>query len=727
MNKTKSTSGITESASVSKATGVIVGIDIGGTFTDTVVLNENGEVFTYKSFSTPERLLDGFLNNVRLASEIDGLDIRQFLQGVSRIAHGTTVATNAFIERRGGKVGLLTTRGFEDTLVAQRMMGMTAGLSPSEMRDYAKREIPSKLVEHDLIFGIRERTDYAGREVAPLFEEDVVAAVNEMRQRGVNAIAICFLWSIRDSEHELRAAEIVKDLTNDIHVSMSHEIAPRIGEYERMATTVANSYLAPIVSAYTSKLRENLAAEAQEDPPPVFLLDSIGGVMDPAEAAREPVRMLLSGPSGGMTACEDMAKLLGHPNVITFDMGGTSCDVGLMVDGEVIKRSDITISKYHLILPTIDIHVIGSGGGSIAKVVSNKYLQVGPESAGSIPGPACYGREGKLPTVTDADVILGILNPANFLGGRVELDVDAAREAIREHVADPLGISIEEAAAGIKRIVDSQMHDLLRTVTIDRGRDPREFVLYAYGGAGPSHAPSFALELVPEVVIPSTHSVHSALGAVASDAHAIVSMSELFVIHDDGNDEECRQTAEKLAEIFSQLVTKARKKLTTQGIAKTQQSFDGIVYVRYHRQPKELSVKLDSLELTADVIRKTIRQFEINYAQSYGEESIPTGVGIELVGFAVEAKGLLPHPAFRPQQAPDDHKLKPKEQRRAYDATIRAFVSTAIYQGEDLAPGDKVHGPAILEYVDTTVNIGSRQIAVKDEYKNIHITPDEKS
>ena len=722
MNTTNlSSAGIPQPVTAKKSKGAVVGIDIGGTFTDTVVLNDKGEIFSYKSFSTPERLLDGFLNNVRLAGEIDGLDVRQFLQSVSRIAHGTTAATNAFIERRGGKVGLLTTRGFEDTLVAQRMKGMTASLSPSQMRDYSTRQVPPALVEHDLIFGIRERTDYAGREVAPLFEEDVETAARQMVKRGVNAIAICFLWSVRNPRHELRAAEIVRKLAEDVHVSLSHEIAPRIGEYERMTTTVVNAYLAPVVSAYTSKLRDNLAAEADEEPPPVFLLDSVGGVMDPVEASKEPVRLLISGPSGGMTACKEMAKTLGHPNIVTFDMGGTSCDVGLMVNGEVMKRTDTTVGKYHLILPKIDIHVIGSGGGSIAKVVSNQYLHVGPESAGSVPGPACYGRGGTLPTVTDADVVLGILNPANFLGGRVPLDVDAAKNAIQQHVAGPLGISVEEAAAGIKRIVDSQMYDLLRTVTIDRGRDPREFVLYAYGGAGGCHAPSFAFELVPEVVVPSTHSVHSALGAVASDAHAAASLSELFVIRED-SDEELAKTAKKLAEIFGKLVFKAGEKLRTQGIDDSLQSYEAIAYVRYHRQPKELSVKLESLEITSEVIRKAIRQFELSYAQSYGEESVPTGVGIELVGFTVDARGLLSHPAFKSQLPPKGHQLQPKDQRRVYDATICAFVSADIFHGEEMAPGDRIKGPAIVEYVDTTVNIGSLQIAVVDEFRNIHIT-----
>ncbi len=487
--------------------GFTIGIDIGGTFTDAVVVDDSGALSSYKSPTTPQALLDGVVATLREAAE----NVEQLLADAERIGHGTTAATNAYLERRGARTALLTTRGFEDIIFQQRMLGMTAGLSPSELTDYSLRRVPEPLCPRSLVFGIRERIDYRGEPIGALREEDVRDAARELAARGIEAVAISFLWSFKNPAHERRAAEIVRDELPGIYVSVSSELVPRLGEYERTATTLVNAYLGPVVSRYTGELERRLGTAN------LVLLDSGGGVMTASEAGRAPVRLLLSGPSGGVTASQYLGETLGHRNVITFDMGGTSTDVGLIVDGKPIHRLETEIGKYHLLLPMVDVNAIGAGGGSIARVEEGGYLRVGPESAGAVPGPACYGRGGGHPTVTDADLVLGVLDPENFLGGRIRLDVVAAREAISVHVAEPLGIAVEEAAAGIKRIVDGRMADLLRTVTLERGHDPREFVLYAFGGAGPAHSPSFALELVQEMLVPTTQSVHSALGAASSD------------------------------------------------------------------------------------------------------------------------------------------------------------------------------------------------------------------
>ena len=489
-----------------------LGIDIGGTFTDVVLMRDDGSISTTKTPTTPGRLLDGLMDGVAAIAGEEGIDVETLLWSLERIAHGTTQATNAYIERRGARVALLTTRGFEDTMIMQRMMGMTSGLTPSQLMDYSQRRVPNPLVPRSLIFGIQERVDYAGKIVAPINLDDVRNAAARIRESGVEAVAISYLWSFKNDAHEKRTMEILREELPDAYLCCSCELVPRLGEYERTSTTVLNAYLGPLIRAYTDRLQQRFGDRSR-----LYLLDSCGGVMTPQEAGRAPVRLLLSGPSGGVTASRFVGSLCGHENILTFDMGGTSADVSMIDSGKSLLREETEAGGFHLLLPMADVRTIGAGGGSIASVDSRGLLSVGPESAGAEPGPACYGRGGELPTVTDADVVLGIISPDEFLGGKMPLDRERAREAVRTHVAEPLGLSVEKAAAGIKRIIDSRMADLLRTVTIEQGHDPRNFVLYAFGGAGASHAPDFALDVVDEVVVPFSQSVFCAVGAVASD------------------------------------------------------------------------------------------------------------------------------------------------------------------------------------------------------------------
>ncbi len=691
--------------------GSVVGIDIGGTFTDTVVVDEAGALESYKSPTTPGSLLDGFLANVELAAAREGLNVSSFLGRVEYIGHGTTAATNAFIERRGARVGLLTTRGFEDTIFQQRMMGMTAGLSRDEVTDYSRRAVPEPLCPPRRVHGIRERVDFRGRVLMPLAEEDVRAAARQLADAGVEGVAVCFLWSFKNQAHERRAAEILAEELPDAYVTLSSELVPRIGEYERMATALVNTYLGPAVSRYTATLEASLAERGSRAR--VLLLDSAGGVMTPDEAGAQPVRLLISGPSGGLTASQYLGSLLGHQSVITFDMGGTSTDVGLIVEGTPLQRYETEVGKYHLLVPMADVTAIGAGGGSIARVEAGQYLRVGPQSAGAEPGPACYGRGGTQPTVTDADLVLGILDPAHFLGGRLALDPGAAERALEEHVAGPLGVSVTEAAAGIKRIVDNRMADLLRTVTIERGHDPREFVLYAFGGAGPTHAPAFALDLVKTILVPVTQSVHSALGAIASDLHFVCELSEPMRLSRGGAGEE---QAERIREIFLGLEHRARTALDAQAVPDGERALRPFVEVRYARQTKELRVPLPRDGSLAALLA----DFERLYAQRYGRESIPQGVPYELVTFSVEALGRLPRPALRAFEPAGANAARARlGLRDVYDPAVGAFVSTEIYEGAALAPGNRIVGPAVIEYVGTTIALVGGQTAVVDELLNV--------
>ena len=684
-----------------------VGIDIGGTFTDVVVMGDDGSVTTTKSPSTPGRLQEGLLAALGAAAEKENTDLATLLERIDRIAHGTTVATNAFIERRGARVALLTTRGFEDTMIMQRMMGMTAGLSPSELTDYSNRCVPDPIVPRSLIFGIRERIDYRGDVIAPLAEQDVYDAVARIKEAGIEAVAVSYLWSFKNTAHERRTREILAGELPGIYLSMSHELVPRLGEYERTATTVINACLGPLVRNYTGQLNRRLGNNR------LFLLDSCGGVMTPDEAGRAPVRLLLSGPSGGVTAAKYMGDICGHENIISFDMGGTSTDVAVIAAGEANRRRETVTDKYHLLLPMLDVRAIGAGGGSVAGVEQGGYIYVGPESAGAEPGPACYGLGGERPTVTDADVVLGIIDPDGFLGGKLTLDQDKAREAIRVHVADPLNVPVEEAAAGIKRIVDARMADLLRTVTIEQGHDAREFVLYAFGGAGPAHAPAFALDVVEEVIIPASQSVFCAFGAVASDIALSAGRAEPKRYGRDGTG------AVELADIetiFRNLEDQANASLAQQNVPLEQRRYRRVVEVRFIRQTKSLSVPFPG------TIEGLVENFLDAYKQRYGAEAVPEKAGFEFVTYVVEALGLLPRPdCARYPSAGEDAAHAVKGSRPVYDMVKQVFVDTPTFRGEALQSGNRIAGPAIIEYDTTTVAIHSGQAGTVDEFLGISV------
>lgn len=685
-----------------------IGIDIGGTFTDTVVMDAEGDFVTYKTPTTPRQLLDGLLENLEAAAATRDVDLSHFLSDTTRVAHGTTAATNDYVERRGARVALLTTRGFEDTIFMQRMLGMTAGLSPTELTDYSLRRVPEPLCSRQLVFGIRERVDYCGDVIAPLFEADVLAAADAMRAAGVEAVAVSFLWSFKNPAHERRAAELLAQTLPGVYVSVSSDLVPRLGEYERTATTLVNAFLGPRVARYTEALEERLHGV------PVFLLDSSGGVMTPDQAGTAPVHLLLSGPSGGVTAAQYLSSVLGHRNVLTFDMGGTSADVGLVIQGEILQRRETEVGGFHLLLPMVDVRAIGAGGGSLARVEDGGYLRVGPESAGADPGPACYGRGGAYPTVTDADLVLGILNPENFLGGRLTVSVEAARAAIARHVSDPLGISVEEGAAGIKRIIDMRMADLLRTVTLERGHDPRDFVLYAFGGAGPTHAPAFALDVVDTVVVPVGQAVLCALGAVASDITLKTERAvPMRLGRTAGGVDADTETIERT---FEELEKRAHSLLGEQGIAPPARHVRRIVEMRFTRQTKTLAI------LFEDSVAQLIEAFLDQYAVRYGQEAVPDRAGFELVTFVVDARGELTRPrlAHHPLGSADPSHAA-RGRRAVYDAPTGQFAETNVYDGHRLVAGNRLIGPAVVEFSGSTVAVASGQEAQVDELLNIVI------
>ena len=693
-----------------------LGIDIGGTFTDLVLMDDDGRISTAKALSTPGELEKGVFNAIAAAAEALGVEADALLARVRTFGHGTTQATNALIERTGAVTGLITTRGFGDTIGLQRLMGFTVGMPSDQLGWYSRRRYPDPIIPRELRYEVAERVDYAGRVLLPLDEDGVRRAVTALSEKGAQTFAVTFLWSFRNEAHERRAAAIIREMRPDAYVSISCDLAPIMGEYERTATTALNSYLAPKVVSYLERMEDLLRARGFTGN--FHILNSSGGVMPVKEAARQPVQLVASGPTGGVLGSLHLAKALGHKHVITTDMGGTSFDVGLIVDGKALISTSHESGGYHLNKPMIDIRAIGAGGGSIARA-ENGLLRVGPESAGANPGPVCYGRGGTRATVTDADVTLGIISADNFLGGKMRADRDAAIDAIREQIAEPLGLSIEQAAAGIRRVVDAHMSDTLREVTVGRGYDPREFVLFAYGGAGPVHCASFAADLgVPRIVIPATSMAHSAYGALASDIHQSVERTSVMRGGGGAADPWTGLDPKAIGAIFTELEVACLRRVEAAGVAKADADIFRTVDMRYRRQTHDIVVPFPSGPVSQSTIASAVDLFEKTYEALYGKGSGFRQAGIELTTFRVEGLGRTKKPV--PHHPATSGKPASKT-RPIFDTASNGWIDTPVWQWQDLPIGEKITGPAMIEHPQTAVHVAAGQVAVVDRFGNLVI------
>ncbi len=602
-------------------------------------------------------------------------------------------------------------------------MGFTAGV-PSELLGwYSKRRHPEPVVPPWLVREVPERVDHAGAVLLPLDEQQARRAVSELLEADVHAIAVALLWSFRNPRHEQRIGEIVRELAGDqVFLSLSSHINPVIGEYERTATTVLNAYLGPAVAGYVERLEALLRDRGFAG---MFrVLNSSGGVMSAAEAASRAVLMLSSGPTGGVLGSRYLAQALGDANIITTDMGGTSFDVSLILEGRPLLRQVSEVGGYHISTPMIQIDAIGAGGGSVV-TVEEGLIRVGPESAGAEPGPVCYGRGGERVTVTDADLVLGQLDPHGFLGGRMRLDRDAAFQAIEDQVGRPLGLTAIEAAIGIRRIVDARMADVLRQLTIGRGHDPRDFALYAYGGAGPVHCCTYGSELgVRRIVVPATAMVQSAYGALASDLHHSAERSLLLR---GGGGERAPWDGFESAELNGQLVELEQRcceALSREGIAETDMELSRSVDMRYRRQTHDLVIPLPPGPLGTEDVRELVERFERAYEDTYGKGAGFRQAGIEITTFRVDGVGRLPKPALRAGE-PGTRSDAPERYRDAWDSASGEVVRTPLVPWLGLLPGQTVSGPAVIEHATTTVVVAGDRRALVDDHGNLIIEPAE--
>ena len=590
-----------------------------------------------------------------------------------------------------------------------RAKGRHAGLSEEEIKRVVKTRKPEPIVPRPLIKGVVERIDSGGAVLVPLDRSTAEQAVKELvEDKGVEAIVVSLLWSLANPVHEREVQKIINELYPDVYVTLSSEVAPLVGEYERTSTTVVSGYIGPSLIKYHDGLRERLNEKGAKYPP--VIMQCYGGCVSLDESALQPIGAISSGPVGGVMATRFLAELTGYRNVIATDVGGTSFDVGIIADGEPEFAREPVIGQYAVQIPMLEVQSIGAGGGSIAWIepVTN-LLKVGPQSAGAIPGPVCYDTGGTEPTLTDCDLVLGYLDPDYFLGGRIKLNKDKAQEAIKTKIADPLGMSIEEAADGVYRIATAQMSDLIRSLTVGRGHDPRDFVLFAYGGAGPLHAASYGRE-AQAIIVPRMGAVQSAMGVLTSDfMHAYQFGSPRMIPVDP----------DWLNGIFENLESKAIEVLQKEGFKKTDLEIQRIVDMRYALQLNEVRTPVPNGKLSTDDLAKVWEEFERLYEKQFGQDAGYREAGMQVVTFRVEARAMIAKPTLSrfPQQS-EDASGAIKTERDIFLRSQNRFVNVNIYDGGKLQPGNVISGPAIIEHPLTTILIDEDQVGQVDEYLN---------
>ena len=670
-----------------------LGVDIGGTFTDVVAADEYGRMWSAKVPTTPANLVDCFLNGIDATLAEAAVDGHPDL-AIERIVHGTTIATNLVVQRAGAPLALLTTRGFRDTIHIMQGRGYIAGLPEDQITNIHLLKKPAALVSKQMIGEIDERIDCTGAVVVKLNEKRAREVIRQLSSAGASAFAICLLWSFVNETHERRLREIVEEECPGAYISISCEIAPRTGEYARTVATVINSYVGPTVQDYFTRLEQETTSKYRS---PVSVLQSTGGSVSSEEAGRNPVRLLGSGPVAGTMASAALAD-----NVIAIDMGGTTFDVSLIVEGSPLRSNISVVHQYEYSVPTIELQSIGSGGGSIVWVDElGTSLRVGPKSAGAEPGPACYGKGGTQPTVTDCNVVTGFLDPERFLGGKMKLEAERAHAALETEVASRLGMGVVEAAHGAIRIVDSQMAGLVRQVTIGRGYDPRDFVVCAYGGAGPLHAPAFARELgVSRVVIPrgSLAAVWSAYGAATADLSVVVERSLMRNLPVPADEFETELQA---------LEQQATKRLVAFGAAKSSVTLQRFADLKYGMQAHVLEVPLEA-ELDSEAIERFLSSFDEIYERIFGAGTAYREAGVQLTAVRVQAvaPGTKTGQKLRPPGNRDaGPELSHSSMRAVCWDVERGFEETPVFLGQGLVTGQQITGPAVLELGVTTIPV----------------------
>jgi N-methylhydantoinase A len=675
-----------------------LGIDVGGTFTDVVGIDESGHVYFAKTPSTPEDQSIGVINGIRRILQ----DIQSSPENVGSVAHGTTVATNMLLERTGAKTALITTQGFRDVLHIGRQN------RPYLYDLHARR--PKALIPRYLRTEAVERSLHTGEVELEIIEKDLEKTIQRLLKEDVKSIAICFLHSYANPENEHKAASVVKKTAPNIPVSISSDILPEFRDFERMNTTVINAYVQPGMDNYLSRLIGRLKESGVQAP--LMIMQSSGGMMTDKVAASRSVHTLLSGPAGGALAAEFLANITEYKNIITGDLGGTSFDVAVIQDGKVAIANEGIIEGYPVKFPHIDITTIGAGGGSVAWIDTGGALRVGPRSAGAIPGPVCYCKGGDIPTVTDAHAVLGRIGNG-LLGGEMKLDVNKARKAIQGKLANYLEMSVEEVAEGILRVANANMVRAIRVMTIEKGIDPRRFVIMPFGGAGALHAYALAEALeIGRVVIPVAPGNFSAFGLLAAPIRYDGSCT--YRVHEKDCD------PERMEYLYAQLDKQIREEMIRDKVSPDAVHFERTADIRYFGQAYELKIILPEGKISDSLKKQIIPDFHRLHEKFYGfkKEQNPVefvALRLAVVGNTDNSKLYVIQKNIHIMDA------KPDYERKVY--FNGSWINAGVYQREKLKMGIKINGPAIIEEQGATTVIGPLNYAEIDSYMNIVIHP----
>jgi N-methylhydantoinase A len=591
--------------------------------------------------------------------------------------------------------------------------GRYAGLDPDQIQNMSRTNKPPALVPRSLIFEINERIDYKGAEIVRLDEDGVRSATRRLISEGVEAIAVSFLWSFRNTAHELRAREIIAEEAPSLYVALSSNISPRIREFARSATTIVNTQIAPRLRNYLAPLEQELRKRGFDGA--LLVMQGSGGCVKAREAPRHAVSTLGSVLTGGIVGCTNLGAVLGHKNIISTDIGGTTFLVGLVVDGKPVTSTSTVINQYSISTSMVDVHTIGAGGGAIAWIDQGGNLRVGPKSAGARPGPACYGAGGEQPTVTDADLVLGIINPDNFLGGRMKLSVELARDALCRHVGEPLGMQVDDAAAAVYAIQNAQTADLVRKVVVNTGRDPRDFVVYSFGGAGPVHCANYSADLgVSEVIVP--------LGTVAAvfSAYGLAS-SDIVLTAERSQPDNFPPEPERVEQAFGKLEDELKVQLKEQALSFSSIEFEREVDMRFTMQLAEVTTPVEPGPIDTAAVTRIGQTFEAAYASLYGKGAGFREAGMQIITYRMRARGRLPiHPEL-PHFEHGGTQAKPRSRRRAFLDVRRGWQDTAVYDYRDLGRDDRLSGPAVVETPTTTVALPEGCTATLDQLGNMVI------
>ncbi len=675
-----------------------IGIDVGGTFTDLFLHSSGDEVATFKVLSTPDDPSIGVLHGLERIAQSLELEVGELATQVDTIVHGTTVTTNATLTRSGARVGLLTTHGVRDALEMRRGVR-------EEQYDNRYRNV-TPIVPRRWRLVVRGRLDYQGVEIEALDLDGVRRACEVLRAAEVEAVAVCFMNAFANAAHEDAAAAIVRTELPDAYVSVSSEVLPSIRFYNRLSTTVLNAYVGPVLRTYLTSLQRRLAGAGFGGV--LLIMQSSGGVGHPDAILERPATTLLSGPAAGPNAALSVTDPGGQRSALLVDMGGTSFDVSLVRNGEVALKAESNLDRLRIALPMLEITTIGAGGGSIGRLDAGGLLRMGPQSAGAAPGPACYDRGGERPTCTDADLALGYLDPTFFAGGQITLRPDLARTAIATHVATPMGLDVETAAAGMYRVINANMAHGVREITIRRGLDPREFPMVVAGGAGALHACMLAQELdIQTIMVPSPASVLCAVGMLMSDLQHDYVRSYVTALSD--------LDPSRLQAVVADLMASGDAELAREGVPEARRQHGVFLDLRYAKQYHEVTVPVAAEAIANGDLDAIGSAFHREHNRLYGYDLEAEGTGLTLITVRVRSVGRTDKPRYPKLGSGGDASDALKGRRRAYVPETERFDEVPVYDGHALRTAHEIVGPALIERVDTTLFVSAAFTTRVDE------------